>query len=150
MTTLGQQSKLLEGHYVHHFSINPQNLEAMKKLSDNSSGLMIEDISKLKEAMRRGVSYYDSSSKAGTDNEFLLWIQLKKYSSLVLPVFTEFINVTRENDSVIIDCGNLKEILSKISDELDQIEVYYLPENTQVRNLPDNIILYDITTGKEL
>ena len=27
MTTLGSQSRLEEGHYVHHFSVNPKNIE---------------------------------------------------------------------------------------------------------------------------
>ncbi|HBK30589.1 MAG TPA: CRISPR-associated protein, partial [Porphyromonadaceae bacterium] len=33
MTTIGRQSKLEEGHYVHHFSINPQNLSDIASLA---------------------------------------------------------------------------------------------------------------------
>jgi CRISPR-associated protein Csh2 len=32
-TTLGRQSKLEEGHYLHHFSINPKNLEEIVQLA---------------------------------------------------------------------------------------------------------------------
>jgi len=32
-TTLGRQSKLEEGHYLHHFSINPKNLNDVTALA---------------------------------------------------------------------------------------------------------------------
>ncbi len=129
-STLGQQSKLKEGHYVHHFSVNPKNLDSMVKLAGEASGLTDEDIAKLKEAMRLGVTYYDSAAKAGADNELLFWVQLKPESKKVLPVFTEFISINRENGKVMIDFGELKNVLSKINDQVERLEVYYLPENT--------------------
>ncbi|NOY97035.1 MAG: type I CRISPR-associated protein Cas7, partial [Chlorobi bacterium] len=33
MTTIGRQSKLQEGHYLHHFSINPANLKEIQELA---------------------------------------------------------------------------------------------------------------------
>lgn len=150
MTTLGQQSKLREGHYVHHFSVNPKNLETAKELAAADEGLTIGDIEKLKEAMRNGVSYYDSASKAGTDNELLLWIQLKPESKTVLPVFTEFINVDKENGKTTIDFGDLKSILENVSDQVESIEVYYKPENTVLHNLPEETKNFDLIIAKEL
>lgn len=150
MTTLGQQSKLREGHYVHHFSINPKNLESAKELAGAAEGLSIDDIEKLKEAMRCGVTYYDSASKAGTDNELLLWVQLKPESKLVFPVFTEFVTVARENENVAVDFGDLKNIFKKVSDEIELIEVYYNPENTNLKNLPKEAQKYEIITAKEI
>ncbi|APF20553.1 CRISPR-associated protein TM1801 [Caldithrix abyssi DSM 13497] len=149
-STLGQQSKLKEGHYVHHFSVNPKNLDAMLKFAEKAGGLTVEDIGKLKEAMRLGVTYYDSAAKAGADNELLFWVQLKPESKKVLPVFTEFISVNRENGKVMIDFGALKNVLSKINDEIEKMEVYYLPENTIIKNLPDNVHRYNLLTGKEV
>lgn len=149
-TTLGQQSKLKEGHYVHHFSVNPKNLDAMLKLAEGASGLTEADIEKLKEAMRLGVTYYDSAAKAGADNELLFWVQLKPESKKVLPVFTEFISVGRENGKVSIDFGALKNVLSKVNDEIERMEVYYLPENTVLKNLPDNVYQFNLLTGKEV
>lgn len=148
MTTLGQQSKLREGHYVHHFSINPQNLEEVKKLGGNAPGLTEEDIEKLKEAMCCGVSYYDSAAKAGTDNELLLWVQLKKDSKTVLPVFTEMVTVSRENGKTVIDFGGLGGILGKVNDQIEKIEIYYLPENTLVKNLPTQTKTMNLLTRK--
>lgn len=149
-STLGQQSKLREGHYVHHFSVNPQNLAAVRKLAENGSGLTDDDIAKLKEAMRCGVTYYDSASKAGTDNELLLWVQLKEGARAVLPVFTEFIHVKRENGKVLIDFGALGKVIDKVSDQVEQVEVYFNPEITLFKGLPDSIRKFEITTAKAL
>lgn len=149
-STLGQQSKLREGHYVHHFSINPQNLSAVRKLADNGPGLTDEDIARLKEAMRSGVTYYDSAAKAGTDNELLLWVQLKEGSRKVLPVFTEFIGISRDNGNVVIDFGEIRQVINNVSDQVDRIEVYYNPENTRLDRLPDDVQKYHLTTAKPL
>jgi len=150
MTTLGQQSKLREGHYVHHFSINPKNLDDMKNLLQNAAGLTTGDIEKLKEAMRLGITYYDSASKAGTDNELLLWVQLKKDSKTVLPVFTELVQITRTDDKILIDMAGVGNVLSKVEDEIETLEVYYSRESTKVMNLPPNTKHKDITTAQEI
>ncbi|MFQ5640707.1 MAG: type I CRISPR-associated protein Cas7, partial [bacterium] len=147
-TTLGQQSKLREGHYVHHFSVNPQNLDGMTTLAENATGLTEDDIAKLKEALCNGVTYYDSAAKAGTDNELLLWVQLNESSKAVLPVFTEFINVSREEQKVVIDFGELKNVLDKVADQTEKIEVFYQTEMTEVRNLPENVKRLDLITNK--
>lgn len=149
MTTLGQQSKLREGHYVHHFSINPQNLATMCGLAGGHQGLSVDDIQKLKEAMSSGVTYFDSASKAGSDNELLLWVQLKEESKLVLPVFTEMISVERENGRVVIDFGGLKEVLADVSDHIELLQVYYNSQNTVVKNLPENTKHLEIINQKE-
>jgi len=150
MTTLGQQSKLREGHYVHHFSINPQNLNTVVNLANDANGLTISDISKLKESMRCGVTYYDSASKAGTDNELLLWIQMNENSKIVLPVFTEMISVIRNNEFVTFDFINIKGIIEEISEHIEKIEVFYNPLNTNVENLPEKTKKYKITNLKEI
>lgn len=148
--TLGQQSKLKEGHYVHHFSINPNNLKPMLELANEANGLTTEDIEKLKEAMRSGVTYYDSAAKAGADNELLFWVQLKPTSRKVLPVFTEFISVERQDGKTIIDFGALPSILQKVSDEIEKMELYYLPENTLLENVPVGVTKYHLLTGDEV
>jgi CRISPR-associated protein Csh2 len=89
MTTIGRQSKLEEGHYLHHFSVNPGNLSDIISLSgEDADTLSDADITKLKEAMRRGVTWYDSASKAGSENEMLIWVELKEDSKVVLPNFS--------------------------------------------------------------
>lgn len=137
-TTLGSQSKLQEGHYVHHFSINPKNIEDdVKRVS--AIGLTDDDIIKLKEGLCKGASYYDSAAKAGTENELLLWVQLTEGSKVVLPSFVEMVSVNEKKE---IDLQKIKEQLAKphISKEIEKIELYYNPINTKVINKPDNAI----------
>lgn len=133
MTTLGSQSKLAEGHYVHHFSINPINLEESYKVLENDSNfLSTDDIEKLKEGLRKGVSYYDSASKSGTENELLLWIELKKESKLIVPNLTELVEVKRVKDKVQIDLTKIEFVLKPIQDQIEKIVLYSNPNFSEV------------------
>ena len=78
MTTIGRQSRLEEGHYLHHFSVNPGNLDDISNIVGEGVKLSAADIEKLKVGMRRGVTWYDSASKAGCENEMLVWVELKE------------------------------------------------------------------------
>lgn len=134
-TTLGTQSKLQEGHYVHHFSVNPKNIqEDIKRVG--GEGLSGEDIEKLKEGLCKGATYYDSAAKAGTENELLLWVQLKEGSLSVLPSFVELVTV---NNDRVVDLKNIKELLNRdhIKPEIEKIELYYNKGITHVINIPE-------------
>jgi CRISPR-associated protein Csh2 len=136
MTTLGTQSKLQEGHYVHHFSVNPKNIEDdIKRVG--IEGLSTVDIDKLKEGLRKGVSYYDSAAKAGTENELLLWVQLNEDSKVVLPSFVELVTI---NEDKTIDLKKIQDLLGKehIKKEIQKIELYYNKGITKVVNAPAN------------
>lgn len=138
MTTLGTQSKLQEGHYVHHFSVNPKNIEDDVKRA-GIDGISVNDTDKLKEGLRKGVTYYDSTAKAGTENELLLWVELKAESKLVLPSFVELVIV---NDDKTIDLQNVTRVLAKdhVKDEIEKIELYYNLSITKVVNIPSGAI----------
>ena len=141
MTTIGRQARLEEGHYLHHFSINPQNLCDITKLAgEDCSKLTDDDITKLKEAMRRGATWYDSASKAGCENEILVWVQLKEGSKTVLPNFTDLITLKEKKNEgkCVYDFEKLKEVLGKVSSEIDNIEVFYNKQTCKLENLPDN------------
>jgi len=145
MTTLGSQSKLREGHYVHGVSVNPKNLETLIELSGTDNYLSDKDIEKLKLGLRRGATYYDSSAKAGTDNELLLWIELKEGSKLVLPAFTELIKV-HENESRDIDLKGVSALLAQdhVKAEIEKIEVFYNKAISKVINLPEGAMELDL------
>ncbi|GAB2770130.1 hypothetical protein GCM10027275_10930 [Rhabdobacter roseus] len=142
MTTLGTQSKLQEGHYVHHFSVNPRNIEDDVKLV-GVDGISIDDIEKLKEGLRKGVTYYDSAAKAGTENELLLWVQLKENSKLVLPSFVELVTV---KDDKTIDLQKVADVLTKehVKGEIEKIELYYSIGITKITNEPANAIKMEL------
>jgi len=142
MTTLGTQSKLEEGHYVHHFSINPKNIEDDVERVE-SEGLTNNDIVKLKEGLCKGATFYDSAAKSGTDNELLLWIQLKPASKIVLPTLVELIDV---NDNREIDLIKVNNLLAEphIASEIEMIELYFNKVTTKVINEPEGCKFIDL------
>ena len=149
-TTLGRQSKLQEGHYLHHFSINPKNIEELAKLANDSEVLSKTDIDKLKEAMRCSASYFDSSAKAGIDNEALVWITLKEDAKYVLPTFNNLIKLTKEGDKVVLDMSALSTTIDRITDSIENLEIHYLQESVIIKNAPSVASHYDIVSGKQI
>ena len=143
MTTIGRDTKLQEGHYLHHFSVNPKNIE---KTFEGAEELSEEDINKLKEAMRRGATYYDSSSKAGTENEFMIWVQLAETSKLVLPNFSQPIEMKdeKENGKVILDLTKLNDVLKKYSKDIEKIEIYRNDASIKIGNELENVKIFDL------
>lgn len=140
-TTLGRQSKLEEGHYLHHFSINPKNLIDVAVLAgDEAKKLSEDDISKLREAMHRGVTWYDSASKAGSENEMLVWVQLNESSKIVLPNFTTLIKLEDEKKAgkYVYDFAELTTELTKFSNEIEFVEVFYNKQTVSLKNIPKN------------
>lgn len=144
MTTLGSQSKLKEGHYVHHFSINPNNIDELVRLSGGSP-LSTDDIVKLKAGLSRGVTLYDSAAKAGTENELMLYVQLKEGSFLVLPSFVRLIDI-KNDEKRTIDLSRIKELLAQpqVKAAIETIELYYDKAATTVENAPEGAIIHPI------
>ncbi len=142
MTTLGSQTDLQEGHYVHHFSVNPKNIEDDAK-NVNSNGLTASDIDLLKKGLRNGATYLDSSRKIGTENELLLWVQLNEGSKAVLPSFVDLVVVNEKRE---IDLSTIKALLAQphISFEIEKIELYYNTITTTVINKPTGAIEFEL------
>lgn len=151
-STLGRQSKLREGHYVYHFSVNPQNLADLTGvLGDADAGLTRQDTERLKEALRVGVTYLDSASKAGSENELLLWVELKEGSKLVLPSLVEMVRVTRPvGGKARVELGAVRDLLTHVADEVAAVELYYLPEQTDLVDAPAPAQHAHLLTGKAL
>jgi CRISPR-associated protein Csh2 len=143
-TTLGTQFKLREGHYVHHFSVNPHNLTDLVTLSGGEA-LNDEDIAKLKAGLSRGVTLYDSSAKSGTENELLLWVQLKPNSKLVLPSFVELVSIS-DDDKRTIDLSAVSEILARphVKDAVEKIEIWYDSTASTAKGVPAGAIHHEI------
>jgi len=143
-TTIRTESKLEEGHYVHHFSVNPKNIEEDAQRVE-ASGLTDDDISKLKEGLRKGASFYDSAAKSGTENEVLFWVQLNEGSKIVLPSLVELVDVHNDEDRTI-DFAKVTAILNKahIKKEIEIIEVYYNQGISHIINLPESAQKFDL------
>ena len=152
-TTLGRQSKLQEGHYLHHFSINPKNLSEVVKLTgDENLQLQDGDITILKDALRSGVTYYDSAAKAGTDNEFLLWVKLNENSKTVLPNFSGLVTMNKDdNGKVVIDLTEFCKVFEKNKGEIGAVEIFYLVESTTLKGVPtEKTSKFDLTSGQKI
>ena len=146
MTTIGRQSRLEEGHYLHHFSINPGNLDDISEIVGEGAKLSSADIDKLKVGMRCGVTWYDSASKAGCENEMLVWVELKEGSKLVLPSFATLINLEeeKENGKCVYDFEALTNKLEDIKSSVESVEVYYNKQTCILKNLTKEVKQYDI------
>ena len=146
MTTIGRQSRLEEGHYLHHFSINPGNLDDISEIVCEGVKLNDADIDKLKVGMRCGVTWYDSASKAGCENEMLVWVELKEGSKLVLPSFATLINLEDEKDKgkCVYDFEALTNKLEDIKSSVESVEVYYNKQTCILKNLTEEVKQYDI------
>jgi CRISPR-associated protein Csh2 len=140
MTTIGRQSKLQEGHYLHHFSVNPGNLTGIKVLAgEEAQAVSTEDITKLKAAMRQGATFYDSASKAGTDNEILFWVQLQEDSKLILPTFTDLVKTLPEKQEgkTVFDFDKVSQLLSDYTSEIEATELFINEQSAIAINLPE-------------
>ena len=154
-TTIGNQTFLEEGHYLHNFTINPKNSEELVQLIDNQGYLTNEDIEKFKEAINRGVSYYDSASKIGVENEFSIFVTLKENEKIQLPLFTTLIKTEKKEDSFKRDLGlsELKSMLKEVEDSIEKVEIYI---DTTKLNFADEIFyipkvcVKSITSNKEI
>ncbi len=142
MSTLGTQSKLKEGHYVHGLSLNPHNISDLIELSGGQT-LNTDDVAKAKKALTQGATLYDSAAKSGTENELMLWVQLKPGSMLVLPSFVELISVDADR---MIHLEKVTEILERptVSEHIEKIELYYDSTATQVTGQPTNATVLEI------
>lgn len=146
-STLGRQSKLEEGHYVHHFSINPKNLYDIASHGMAGTQVLSErDIEILKESLRKGATYYDSAAKAGTENEILFYVELVEGSKVVLPNFTEMIQLSesKENGMRYFDLEKVKSELEKYASEIAKCEIYYNKNSTAVDNLPNGCTEFEL------
>jgi CRISPR-associated protein Csh2 len=147
-STLGRQSRLQEGHYLHHFSINPNNLRDIVALAGKGTNtISSDDISKLKDAMCKGVTYYDSAAKAGTDNELTVWIQLKEGSRVVLPNINSLVTqnrVTKEGGKMVFDLSAISALVEKYQNDVEAFELYYQAENTEITNVTDSAKHFDL------
>ena len=154
-TTIGNQTVLEEGHYLHNFTINPKNSEELIKLIDNEGYLTNADIIKFKEAINRAVSYLDSASKIGVESEFSIFVTLNDNEKIQLPSFTTLIKITDQEDSFKrkLDLSEVANLLGEISDKINSVDIYIdstkLDYNDKIFNIP-NVCVKSIISDKEL
>ncbi len=156
-TTIGNQTVLEEGHYLHNFTINPKNSEELVKLIDNQGYLTTDDIKQFKEAINGGVSYLDSASKIGVENEFSIFVTLNDNEKIQLPSFTTLIKVEPQIDSFKrkLDLIEVVTLLNEdgIKDKIKAVEIYIdttkLDYDDEIFDIP-KVCVKSIISDKEL
>lgn len=127
-TTLGNEIKNLKSYYVYDFVLNPRNLPEGMELTD-------EDITKLKDALKKFATNLNTTSKIGTENALLLFITLKENSKLVLPTMKNLVKVTKDE---VIDLSEVSNLLEKYKKEIETIEVYNNDSICKVEGIKDD------------
>jgi len=99
--------------------------------------LTVDDVKLLKQAMAVAITYYDSTSKKDSENELLLWIELKEDSEKVFKNFTDLIKVENvEVEKVKKNKISIKEVFTKYignhADAISKIELAYDKYNTRL------------------
>ncbi len=154
-TTIGNQTVLEEGHYLHNFTINPKNSEELIKLVDNQGYLTTDDITAFTDAINRGVSYLDSASKIGVENEFSIFVTLNDNEKIQLPSFTTLVKVTEQENSFKrkLDLSEVKNLLDEVADKIESVKIYIdatkLDYEDEIFDIP-KVCVKSIISDKEL
>ena len=160
-TTIGEESKGLESHYVFDYIINYKHLEdSVEHLRDADIYLSTSDIDCFKDAARLGVNNVNSTTKIGSENELLLYVD---YSTpLCLQNLKDFVKISNEERKTNIDLEALERYLlgeenssGILGNEDARIELYYDPAKTTIAGFKESrgkakIHKIHIITGKEL
>lgn len=111
--SIGKESKVLESYYVYDFSVNPKNLTTHYEDNETLKSMLKiteEDISDLKEALKKAATNLNTTSKQGSDNVMLLWVEVD--DDKVLPNMKSLVKITKGNDGkAIVDLSQVMEVL---------------------------------------
>jgi len=159
-TTIGDESKGLESHYVFDYIVNYKHLEdSTSHLKNTHTSLTIADIENFKKAARLGVNNVNSTSKIGSENELFLYIEYSE--PLCLQNLKDFVKISKDEggEKRIINLEALeKYLLSKDNDygilkgNDVTIEMYYDPAKTIIQGPKPsgNIYRKHIITGEKI
>ncbi|AJD29328.1 type I CRISPR-associated protein Cas7 [Clostridium botulinum] len=151
-TTTAEQHILDRAEFIYPFSINPENYDEYVGLVPNFNGYTEDAYIKFKEAARVGVTSLNTCSKAGCENNFALFIELKDSSKAYLPNLSSYLKY--DFDSInIFDLTNIfTELLEEIKEEVEKVEVYYNKylSDIVIPNTDIKVERRNILTGKEM
>lgn len=105
--------------------------------------------------MNRGVSYLDSASKIGVENEFSIFVTLNNDEKIQLPSFTTLIQVVEQEESFKrkLDLSEVKTLLDDVEDKIQSVEIYIdatkLDYDDEIFNI-SKVCVKSIVSDKEL
>lgn len=145
-TTLGTKIVSSEAHYFYPFVVNPLAYKDYVKM-EVTEGYTEDDYNKFKEAAIISATAFNTNSKLGCENELAIFIETKE--DLYLPDLAQYIHFEKGESKNIITLG-FDSILSKVSDRILSIEVYYNPLTTEFANKLEKAKHFNIFTREVL
>lgn len=132
--TYGNRTLLTEGHYFYDFIVDPQNYIKLTESNPSFKGLSDEDYNKFKEASMQCVNNYNSVAKKGCYNEFSMFVELKEGSLRLVNNLVDFVKYEKDEGTGkgIIDLRNVCKQLEVLIDDIESIEIYHNPLNTDI------------------
>lgn len=151
-TTTAEQFVLDQAQFIYPFSINPENYDEYIGIIPEFSGYTDDAYTKFKEAATVGVTSLSSCSKAGSENSFALFIELKEGSKKYLPNLAPYLKYEFDDKSIFDISELFNSLLENIKEDIDKVEIYYNSYLSDVI-LPTTDIKvekYNIVTGQKL
>ena len=131
-STIGEQVLTDEAHYFYSFALNENNVMEYKNILGNDADILDitdEEYELFKKACLNAVDNYNSTSKAGCNNHFTLFVETEE--NVYMPNLADFLKM--ENKVLILD--DLLKFLDENTNNIKNIELYYRPEYLKVKDI---------------
>ncbi|MEN6568233.1 MAG: type I CRISPR-associated protein Cas7 [Veillonellales bacterium] len=132
-STLGSKIVTDEAHYFYPITVNPNNyLDYLDLGIEGFEGYTQEAYDKFKQGCLVAATAFHTNSKSGSENEFALFATCKEGSNLYLPNLDRYVGFCKKDGRNTIILDKLAALLSGHEQDIDRIEVYYNPLDTDV------------------
>lgn len=150
-TTTAEQYILDRAQFIYPFSINPGNYDEYIGLIPNFNGYTDEAYDRFKDASRLSSTALNTCSKAGSENSFSLFIELKDKSKAYLPNLSPYLKYDFDLKNKFDLTEIFNNLLEDIHDDIDKVEIYYNKYLSDIIIPKTNIKVdeYNILTGKK-
>jgi len=145
-STIGTKIISSEAHYFYPFVINPNSYKNYIKMGA-TLGYTAEDYKKFKEVALVSATAFNTNAKIGCENEFAIFVETQK--NLYLPDLAQYITFSKVDGQDTISL-NFEELLSKLSDRIEAIEIYYNPYKTELKGNINKARYFNIFTREEV
>lgn len=145
-STLGTKIVSDEAHYLYPFVVNPAAYKELTELGV-TEGYTEDDYADFKRASLVCATSFATNSKAGCENEFALFVEIKQ--DIYLPNLAPYIHFQKgeEKNVFSVSCG---ELLKELSDNILSAEIYYNPNTILLEQNIEAVKIFNILTKKEI
>ncbi|WP_371366619.1 hypothetical protein SRRS_09060 [Sporomusa rhizae] len=132
-STVGSKIVTDEAHYFYPVAVNPGNyLEYLDLDIESFEGYTKEAYNKFKQGCLVAATAFHTNSKNGSENEFALFVTCKENSELYLPNLDRYVEFSKKNGRNTISLVKVADLLKGLEVNIDNIEVYYNPVDTDI------------------